>query len=89
MTDVNHDMVQLSGLLPEFSTDGYAIPQGVTNHRVWKSIVDGQLPAQKIGNRYWVRRADKPAYAAHFGMKLAVSAKPARKAASTPISVAA
>ena len=86
---MDHDMVQLPGLLPEFSADGYTIPPGVTNNRVWKAIVDGHLPAVKVGNRYWVRRGDKPAYAAHFGIRLAAPAKPARKASAAPTPIAA
>ncbi len=71
----------LPGLLPEFASEGWTIPETVTHHVVWKAVVNGRLPARKVGTRYIVAAGDKPAYAKLLGLVPPIP-KPPRKAAS-------
>ena len=86
---MNQDWLQSTDLLREFKAEGWELPPSVTSHAVWKRIVNGQLPAQKIGGRYWIDRTNKPAIAEALGLTRAPVAKPGRKAPATPASAAA
>ncbi len=39
---------------------------GVSYAAVWRAVVDGRIPADRQGRRWWIDTADLPNIAAHF-----------------------
>lgn len=97
MTDTNAisavslppDDLALSGVLPDFASRGWGLPDTVKYPDLWRAIVNGRLPARMVNGRYKVARTDLPTYAAFLRLTPPAQPKQARKANAALDTIAA